>query len=825
MAAVSSDEVAVGTVLQAKEEAIVFAAVDSIEEVGTVAVDSKVVVAGRPLDMGVWMVPIEEPSGAVQLDSFAVVSSGSTAEPSAAPAAAAAAAPVAVSVAAPAVPVSAAATLPAEQSAGASADAVGAQAAAAATAAVAAEAAGRISPVFSPSAIPVDFVRAEEPGGQRATGDGEGAEPTFAEDMWDRFEFVCTHRVKPSTKVMDDFVNFLKERAQVEKAYAEGLQRSIARLQKRADQGYMPPAMDVLMTSTRNRAEQSYQLGVDLETDVAATVEEVLHQHIDVTRRVFLDGQRLTRYLVDATRSHDALATKYAKACEEAERVAGDCLAGEALFPGERLKLAEKSLVVTRDAAVIERDYYRAVQRMNAATELHRKHMGGVMGALQEVEEKRARCLHDTAMKLSVYDTSWLRNTQYDLEAVVQTVEAGTPADDLHAFIRKYRTPAQRPGKVAPRAFWVVGSPAGDGDGSAGALALHPASPSQGSVPGATPPADHSMEPLLRELLHRKAGDASVAESDAFRQLKKRLSGGAESRDADEPGQPPPPIEASRRQARACFCRSLRAEVSKMQQEAGNSQEPTTSSADAGLGAGLEEEEEAPPLNVSLEAFQAIAPLVCLALDGCDADNDAWCGRDLLLLSRSIQCVMDERNIDILFRVYSHKMWSRVTFWEEVLMIGLTEAHARPALARRRSTEFPPEACSGAPEISVSPFLRRFLVYMVALGIKQEQAKGWLQRALRAPRYKELLGAGLVEAFLNAMLSVPLKPSQPHLGTAALPAAAASSPGPSSPVAPDGEAATLASAPADAANLLDLEPRGSTPTDAPTKEPSSDSVL
>merc|ERR1711879_665686 len=70
--------------------------------------------------------------------------------------------------------------------------------------------------------------------------------------------------------------------------------------------------------------------------------------------------------------------------------------------------------------------------------------------------------------------------------------------------------------------------------------------------------------------------------------------------------------------------------------------------------------------------------------------------------------------------VYAHRMWSKVTFWEEVLLIGLCESHAAEAIWRRQLSPSH-DLTNGQPPMT--NFLTRLVKHMQSFGIRAEQAK------------------------------------------------------------------------------------------------------
>merc|ERR1712137_942393 len=101
------------------------------------------------------------------------------------------------------------------------------------------------------------------------------------------------------------------------------------------------------------------------------------------------------------------------------------------------------------------------------------------------------------------------------------------------------------------------------------------------------------------------------------------------------------------------------------------------------------------------------------ALDACNDLNDTWCGRDLMIVVHLFLTEQeDSKVVRLLDRVYHHAIWNRVTFWEDLLLIGLCEAQAAESICRRKvvpGTQFVHPA--------MTSFLYHFVTYLKDFGI------------------------------------------------------------------------------------------------------------
>ncbi|CAJ1372175.1 unnamed protein product [Effrenium voratum] len=246
---------------------------------------------------------------------------------------------------------------------------------------------------------------------------------TFKEQMWDCFELLWAQRLGPSRKMLEGFISCMRERAQLERQYARGLLQSAAKLQQTTSEGAVPLPLEAVVTNLRHRAEQCAVLAEELEQDVADTVEQMLVQHAEVSHRLYSDGIRLMRHWHSASQCCEGVEERYLQACSAAEAEAVQCAALSALKPAEWKGWAESTIRSSRQAVAAEKELHKAFHKFNLSVELQEKQMTLVLDAAQDMEEKRAMCFKDAVMKIAVFDTSWLRNVQYDVDSCVQALE------------------------------------------------------------------------------------------------------------------------------------------------------------------------------------------------------------------------------------------------------------------------------------------------------------------------------------------------------------------------------------------------------------------
>lgn len=518
---------------------------------------------------------------------------------------------------------------------------------------------------------------------------GDDGSLSFQRNMWDRYEVLVQQCMEPSERLLESVAAVLRSRAELERKYGESLVSLPNQVQLGSGSSSVQSAVEAVMVNFRSRGEQSLELSEQIDTDVALTFEEVARQHKSISKKIHYDMQSLQKYCLTTRKAHSRASAKYGNRCAEAEMAAQESVQSIARPPAERAKLAQRAVELTRAARAAEQEYYSSIEQASKARALYEQHMPVVLSALQDMQEKRSTCLRDGLRKLAVYETSWLRNLQYDLEDTFKVAEQSDPKRDLENFIKSYQSEASEPSslntlQVGVLPFWQLG---------------------KGKVQQAPEKAKEAREAAERDAYVRQLIDTE------FRPLAQALLSNEPATSSTEGLKEK--VEMHKRRVdelsrRAALCHALRNELI--------SREPPGTELDA-----------ARPAHLERSRFDMVAQLLTSALNACDSSNDSWNGRDLMVLAQLL-CTDGESSkpLTLLSQVYNHPIWNKVSFWDDVLFVGLCEAHSAEAIWRR---SLPPGSQFVSP--SMTSFLQRFVGYMLSFGIRPEQARASVNSTLR----------------------------------------------------------------------------------------------
>jgi len=541
---------------------------------------------------------------------------------------------------------------------------------------------------------------------------------SFAEHMWDRFDFLWQHRAEPSHRLLEQVTAVLRSRAQLERQYGSSLVNLPDEVQLDSSGGTLHEAVDAIMANFRNRGEQSIELAEAIDNDIVLTLEEVMKQHKDMSKRMFNDAQRLENYCRDSRQAHMRLAKQYLNVCTEAEHVGQECMTSLAMKPAERSRLGARAVQLSKQAKLTQKDYMSSIEQANRAQVLLEQHMPVVLTAFQDMEEKRARCLQDCLMKLAVYDTSWLRNLQYDIDAAVKATENADPEKDIKEFIKKHQAD-DRPERNLPltaRPFWELGKPR----------------PSQMTQQQRSARVEHDRELKAHaEGLHQMMAGLLAPDSNA--EFVQRW----------DPGLAQLKNNLGHLPARAAFLQVFAGLVIARQS-------PQASDAPA-LAL-----ENCQPVRIAAACFEVVVTLFLEACSKCENELDSWSGKLMMVLVTLVNFENEGgRIVSLLSRVYNHPVWNKVSFWEETLLVGIFEAHSAEAVWRRQA---PNQLTPNAWAVS-TPFINKFAWFMAQFGIRGEQARTCVREGLR--KHANIMGPALEQYTRNLIQQIDASEAQP----------------------------------------------------------------
>lgn len=84
-----------------------------------------------------------------------------------------------------------------------------------------------------------------------------------------------------------------------------------------------------------------------------------------------------------------------------------------------------------------QKRYAQEIQAANEMKKLYLRQMRVILRSLEDMDKKRMACFKDALRKFMVYQTSWLRNIQYDLDITITAIEELNEEEETKEFVER----------------------------------------------------------------------------------------------------------------------------------------------------------------------------------------------------------------------------------------------------------------------------------------------------------------------------------------------------------------------------------------------------
>lgn len=252
---------------------------------------------------------------------------------------------------------------------------------------------------------------------------------------------IAVEKVKQSDKLTDLFIQILKERRVAEETYAGTLEKIATRFaQLQPDESTQHEALATMKINLLNKAEQARRLAESIDQDVRTMLAGMVRQHQPVLTKIEQDGEKMQKHLATTHSTFLRTQKRYDFASTQGELLALETRQEDAkmlLQPKEFMKLSLKAFNTAKEATLLEKEYQKAAKEAQEAQAQHEGHLPFMLDALQDMEQKKGSCFRDAVKKVLVYETSWLRNVQYDLDAMIKVSDAIDPDADSRRYVQR----------------------------------------------------------------------------------------------------------------------------------------------------------------------------------------------------------------------------------------------------------------------------------------------------------------------------------------------------------------------------------------------------
>lgn len=220
--------------------------------------------------------------------------------------------------------------------------------------------------------------------------------------------------------VCESLVLGLKEWVSYEEFYAKGMVRTAYRDIK--DTGTLGNALLELRNYMTHKGEQAQTLANDLVCDLIDPLKAYMNTQGENWQEIARESKKLQTEMQFARFKHDFTYKKYVEKWQEVGKYRENAeKTGEI---EENFRSLEGFIRCRREGWTVEKEYKQALSaydsiRTKYNTRIVSFTQNQLKNAHQTMERSRRQFLRDILRKVAIYETSWLRNIQYEAEKLV----------------------------------------------------------------------------------------------------------------------------------------------------------------------------------------------------------------------------------------------------------------------------------------------------------------------------------------------------------------------------------------------------------------------
>eukprot|EP01017_Pseudomicrothorax_dubius_P021658 TRINITY_DN2330_c0_g1_i5.p1 TRINITY_DN2330_c0_g1~~TRINITY_DN2330_c0_g1_i5.p1 ORF type:complete len:670 (+),score=169.43 TRINITY_DN2330_c0_g1_i5:19-2028(+) len=252
-----------------------------------------------------------------------------------------------------------------------------------------------------------------------------------------RFDEIEKHFVE-KRRFVETLVLIIQDRIELETNYASNLERISYNLGTLLDKTSLAPSLISLRSYNSIKSEQSRIIANAFKSEVIEALNKLLEKMGTELKTIQGNGRKLDKTLRGAIDRFDNMKVKYAKALKEFDDVeANNRLLQETIevLPDKKLKSGEKSFMVMKERDAAEKLFKQQLETYNNEINSIIEEYKVILGSYRGLEQERLQIIHDCFMKSVVYEVSYIRNLQYDIERIAKKLHEFDVKKDLDEFI------------------------------------------------------------------------------------------------------------------------------------------------------------------------------------------------------------------------------------------------------------------------------------------------------------------------------------------------------------------------------------------------------
>jgi len=277
---------------------------------------------------------------------------------------------------------------------------------------------------------------------------------SWGTELWDQYDQIAVHTQK-GIDFLEKYSNFVDARCKIQQEYASKLRRlSKNYLPKRKDddecQFTATKAFKLMLNEINDLAGQHEVIAENLSTAVVSDLNQLIRSLKDDRRKHLQEGARIQAQLQVSLTALAKTKEKYEKAFGASERALESYNKADAdmnLSRADVDKHRMTSNIKRQQMDDSKNEYANQLQKTNQfQKEYYSTLLPGVFTALQDMEEKRIRCIQNFMRKSAQTEQDVLPIISQCLDGIQKCTDAIDEKKDSEIVIEKYKSGFTPPG-------------------------------------------------------------------------------------------------------------------------------------------------------------------------------------------------------------------------------------------------------------------------------------------------------------------------------------------------------------------------------------------
>lgn len=249
----------------------------------------------------------------------------------------------------------------------------------------------------------------------------------YSEKLFDNFTLANQH-ANLGKKAVDELVNFFKQLVNTEENYAKSLE-NLANFQFLLIKGSTFEACQSLKHDISSKAHQIWTFTDNLTHDIIKPLQQISSQCQESNKSLYNESSKIMKVKESYQDKLTKLKDRFFKSCAECEKFT--IFLEQPQSQNQREKYLQKLIKNKNLLDSSLKNYEEHINYWNEFMLSYKPLVAPVMASYEKCEQTRLMGIKDQLRKYVVYETSYIRNLQYEIDSLAKSMEEIHIENDL----------------------------------------------------------------------------------------------------------------------------------------------------------------------------------------------------------------------------------------------------------------------------------------------------------------------------------------------------------------------------------------------------------